>query len=281
MPASAGGTESAIDVIVVNYRTAALTEAAVREVSGPLARVLVTDNSGDLPPTLSTVAEVWVPRENTYFARGNNYWYERTSNPWVLLLNPDTQLSYSSLLALRDLLAEHPEFWGIAPRLVGGDGVDQNYLRRFPTAVPLAAEIFPPMRLLATRGRSHYLYEDVDLRTSQVIEQPPAACLLLRRSAVGPTLFNEELRLFFNDAYLAWRLNQGGRCWYEATITAVHHQRASIRQADPTDILAEYATGMSNFARLTQLRGRRLVSMVAALRLAQVSMRRYRRRPSR
>ena len=272
---------SAIDVIVVNYRTAALTEAAIREVSGPLARVFVTDNSGDVSPAVSKLAEVWAPSENTYFALGNNYWYERTNNPWVLLLNPDTQFPYSSLLALRDQLAAHPEFWGIAPRLVGADGVDQNYLRRSPKALALVAEIFPPARPLAARARRDYLYEDADLRTSQVIEQPPAACLLLRRSAVGPILFNEELRLFFNDAYLAWRLNREGSCWYEASITAVHHQRASIRQADPTDILAEYATGMRNFARLTRLRGRHVVSMIAALRLAQVSVLRHRRRPPR
>lgn len=278
MPASPMHTETEIDVIVVNYRTPMHTQAALQAVAGPLTRIYVTDNSGDLPERVAAMAKVWSPGRNTLFAEGNNHWYEQTVSPWVLLLNPDVVLPYAGLLQLRHELAQRPDCWGVAPRLIGTDCIDQNYLRSFPSALALVAQIFPPVRPMARRATDRYLCVGADLRTPRIVEQPPAACLLLRRDAVGPSLFHRDLRLFFNDAYLAWRLNQGGHCWYAPHITATHEQRASIRRAEPIDILAEYAADMRRFARLTRLRGRWFVAGVASLRLMEVAVvRRHRR----
>ena len=57
---------------------------------------------------------------------------------------------------------------------------------------------------------------------------PPAACLLVRRSTVGRTLFDEQYRLFFNDTDLARRLNAAHECWYAADVTARHLRGASF-----------------------------------------------------
>lgn len=259
--------DGSIDVIVVNYRTPALTFRAVRAVSGPLTSVYVTDNSGDLPTAFDDVSDVWRPGYNTHFARGNNYWYDRSDRPWVLLLNPDVELDYPSLLRLRGELAARPECWGVAPRLINSDGSDQNYLQRMPTAMALIAQLVPPLRPLARKSISRHLCAEVDLRQTQAVEQPPAACLLLRRSSVGPTLFHEDLSLFFNDTYLAWRLNRSGHCLYAANISALHERGASIRTATRMQILRRYADGMRRYAALTRMPGWRLVWLVATARM--------------
>ena len=240
-----------IDVIIVNYLTPDLTEVAVDRVSGPGVAVHVYDNSGDYAPRRTDVA-VHAPGRNDYFAAGNNHWWQRSSAPYVLLLNPDVELAYADLLALRDRLVAQPDLWGIAPRLVYPDGRPQNYLQRLPTPAAALADRFPPARRVFRRAYDAYFCGDVDLSVEQRAEQPPAACLLLRRSAVGAELFDEQYRLYFNDTDLALRLNQHGHCLYTPAVTAVHHKSASLERADaqrPFTVVREYDRSFARYAR--------------------------------
>jgi GT2 family glycosyltransferase len=240
-----------IDVFVVNYLTPELAAVAVDKVCGPGVQVQVYDNSGDYVAGAGE-AGVHTPDQNDYFAHGNNFWWTRTSAPYVLLLNPDVELSYADLLRLRQILDERPELWGVAPRLVYPDGRQQNYLQRLPTPAAALADRFGPARRIFRRAYADFFCAGLDLGQEQVAEQPPAACLLLRRSAVGEHLFDEAYRLYFNDTDLARRLNRNGHCLYTPAITAVHHKSASLDRADaarPYTVVREYDRSFARYAR--------------------------------
>ncbi|MEH3076882.1 MAG: hypothetical protein PGN11_09400 [Quadrisphaera sp.] len=136
-----------IDAIIVNYKTPDFAARAVSAVQGPGVKVFVTDNSGDLTivgPQASAAhidVQCWTPGRNTFFAEGNNYWFERTSSPYILLLNPDVEISHDDVMALRRALEAHPEVWGVAPRLLNEDGTPQNYLQRLPVSSDLAVVV--------------------------------------------------------------------------------------------------------------------------------------------
>ena len=263
-----------IDVIVVNYLTPELAAIAVDKVRGAGVHVQVYDNSGDYVAGAGE-AGVHTPAQNDYFARGNNFWWERTSAPYVLLLNPDVELSYDDLLRLREILEQRPELWGVAPRLVYPDGRPQNYLQRLPTPAAALADRFAPARRLFRRSYADFFCAGLDLSEEQVAEQPPAACLLLRRSAVGADLFDEAYRLYFNDTDLARRLNHSGHCLYTPAVTAVHHKSASLDRADkarPYSVVREYDRSFARYARKQRTPAWLALSVLFQLRAAMGSV---------
>jgi N-acetylglucosaminyl-diphospho-decaprenol L-rhamnosyltransferase len=215
---------SQVDVLIVSYLSGSAATAAAAAVEGPGVAVLVWDNSGELLAQEGSTA--LGTGKNLYYAAPNQQMYEAGSAPYVLLLNPDVLLPFEGLQELVQVLGDDPELWGVAPRLLWPDGTDQNYLRRLPGALDLAGELAPPFRW--RRGWASYRCQDIDLVREQDVEQPAAACLLLRRSAVGPVLFDSGYPLFFNDVDLCRRMGAKGRCRYVPTVVAQHEGAASI-----------------------------------------------------
>jgi GT2 family glycosyltransferase len=141
-------------VVIVNYRTPALTIDSLRSLVGevqslPGTRVVVTDNkSGDgsveqIKNAIET--EGWgewatlMPLDlNGGFAYGNNAAIRpalQSTNPppYVLLLNPDTVVRPDALKTLVDFMNEHPDVGIAGSRLEDPDGTPQRSAFRFHT----------------------------------------------------------------------------------------------------------------------------------------------------
>jgi N-acetylglucosaminyl-diphospho-decaprenol L-rhamnosyltransferase len=255
-----------VDVLVVNYGTGDLVRRGVELVKGPGVHLWVYDNSGELLAEPPVVDGLLGDGSNHYFAAANNALYDCCDAPYVLLLNPDVELVFEDLLRLATALEDRPGAWGVAPRLLEADGSDQHYLYALPTVRALLADRLPLLGRVFRRSYARYVQADVDLRRSQVVIQPPAACLLVRRSVLGPTLFDEQYRLFFNDTDLARRLNVTHECWYAADVTARHLRGASFaRLPRGHDTAREYDRTLLRYAR-NNLRGWWLLLPVLAAR---------------
>ncbi|MCW2598545.1 MAG: hypothetical protein JWM02_374 [Frankiales bacterium] len=256
---------SLVDVLIVNYRTGASAVRAAAAVTGPEVNICLWDNSGEL--LAGGHPEVQGTGDNLFFAVPNQRMFEATKAPYVLLLNPDVVLDHFDLQRLVETLAADRGAWGAAPRLLWPDGRDQNYLRRLPTTRALAAELAPPLRWLLWRSWSSYRCLDVDLRAEQRVEQPPAACLLLKRERVGSRLFDERFPLFFNDVELCRRLATDGTCLYRPEVTAVHEGGGSIKQGRRAGVPVQrmYDEALLAYAE-ANLRGSSVLKLVAALR---------------
>ena len=136
------------------------------------------------------------------------------------------------------------------------------------------------MRRVLRRPYRHYTARAVDLRAEQVAEQPPAACLLLRRAVLGDRLFDEDYRLFFNDTDLARRLNADGSCWYAGQVTAVHLRGESftrVRAATGYAVAREYDRTLLRYAR-RHVRGWQV--LVPVLLARRIGMALAERRPA-
>jgi GT2 family glycosyltransferase len=259
-----------VDVLTVNFRTPELVEQAVAAVAGPGTRVLVYDNSGDLAPDEHRPTEVYGDGTNRLFAAANNALFAVSDAALVLLLNPDVVLAHRDLARLVRALEERPEAWGAAPALLNPDGSLQNYARRLPTLGALLADRCPPLRWFLRRQLDWYYCRDKDLSVSGVVDQPAAACLLLRRERVAGSLFDPSYPLFFNDTDLARRLNGSGPCLYVAAVQAVHQAGASIERARSEHrswVRRQYDDSLLRYAR-ANLRGWQvLVPIVLARRV--------------
>lgn len=172
---------------------------------------------------------------NVGFAAACNEGLRGLSAPFALLLNADTRVEPDALARLVAFLERNPAYGAAAPRLVHADGRTQRACMAFPrlaTALWFGTPLerwFPDSREL-----SRYFLRDFDHESERDVEQPPAACLLLRREALaelGDLPFDERLVLYFNDVDLSLRLSQAGwRTRFLPAARVVHHVGQSTRQ---------------------------------------------------
>lgn len=165
---------------------------------------------------------------NDGFAAGTNRAFERSRGRYVFLLNPDCEMKPRALTRLCNFLDENSQAAAAAPLLADEGGLSQRefQLRRLPGIWMLAAEallldkIFPGNRL-----SSRYRYRDLDLSSPQVIEQPAAAALLIRRevfSAIGE-LDEQFAPAWFEDVDFCRRLAAAGKDIYLVPDAVARH----------------------------------------------------------
>ena len=170
---------------------------------------------------------------NAGFAAGNNQAIRETTAPFVLLLNPDTEVQPGAIARMLAVFAEDPRISAVAPQLRFPDGTIQPSVRGFPEPAAIIFEglglaRFFPRNVAANR----YRLRDWDHNTRRDVDQPMASALMLRRTALDEVgLFDEAFPLYFNDVDLCYRLRQaGGRIVFEPEAKVTHHHGHSTRQ---------------------------------------------------
>jgi len=239
-----------LDVSIVSWRTRDLLRTCLQSVVGrpEVAQIAVVDNaSGDGTvemvesqfPTVQLIAN----RRNLGFAAGNNEAIRAGSAPFVLLLNPDTELQDGALAALLNTFSEEPRSGAVAAQLLFADGAIQPSCRSFPEPAPVLydalglARIFPRS---ATFGRYRMTYWNYSSRRD--VDQPMASAFAVRRSALDEVgLFDEDFPLYFNDVDLCYRLREAGwRIVYEPRAQVIHYYGQSTRQVRATAVLESH-----------------------------------------
>ena len=172
---------------------------------------------------------------NLGFAGGVNAGVRETDTPWVLILNPDIVLTREAVETLVREGESDEAIGAVGAQLTGPDGMPQpTYsVRRLPTLGTWAIDLLLLDHLWPDNPASRrYLALDLDRTRTQEVEQPAAACLLVRRSAfdaVGgfDTRFHPA---WFEDVDFCRRLRAAGwRIRYEANARVVHEGGVAMR----------------------------------------------------
>lgn len=120
-----------VTVIMVSYNTRELTLAAVQTLldntPDVAMRVVVFDNASTDGSAAAVAAqfpevEVIASRENIGFGAANNWVAERTTTPWICLLNPDTETYPGAIANLLSFAKTHPRAGIVGGRTVFPDG---------------------------------------------------------------------------------------------------------------------------------------------------------------
>jgi GT2 family glycosyltransferase len=246
-----------VDVVMVNYRG---WEAVVRAVDHlrrsdrpagvgwPHGVVHVVDNSEDeqealaLREALAHWPEVrlHVLARNVGFGAGCNAAWAASDAPFVLLLNPDAQITAEEALQLAQALREQPGLAAVSPRTwwdrPGG----------WVLPCPTPQEPWARWRRAAASRRDAAGWADEQVAITRRlmasfdavdVAMLAGAVLMLRRSAVESLgcsfgLFDPEFFMYFEDADLSARLRHAG--WKLAvvpTVDAVHAWRHQPHKA--------------------------------------------------
>jgi hypothetical protein len=231
-----------VAVVVLSWNTRELTLACLRALAADGTQrpreVVVVDN-GSEDGSADAIARAFPGvvllrnAHNAGYAGGNNQGAQRASGRFLCLLNSDTEVRPGALDALADFLERETEYGAVAPRLVNPDGSVQRACMRFPglgtaAVYDLAWSRFPPGKWVDDR----YYMRDFDHLHSRDVDQPPGACMMVRRDeylTMGG--LDPELFLFFNDVDFCRRLwRTGKRIRYLAEAEVVHHGGASTRK---------------------------------------------------
>lgn len=208
---------SNVSVVVVTYNGLPWVEQALASVRGH--ETVVVDH-GSTDGTVAFVRERFpdvaiVEQENRGLAYGWNTGIERTSGPYVLLLNSDAWLDDGAVEELVAFAEAHPEAAVVGPRLRYPDGRLQRSVRGFPTLWRLATEFFYLRKLApGTRALNAFYAGGFDHASVRDAEVLMGAVWLVRRRAieeVGPAddaffLFSEETDWAYRFRAAGWQL---------------------------------------------------------------------------
>ena len=171
---------------------------------------------------------------NLGFAAASNLGIKASDTPYVLSLNPDTEVTLSAIGILREFLDANRLVGAVGPRIIRPDGsLDFAARRSFPTPATAFARLSNLSRIFPTSsrfGRYNLTYRSPD--ETQEIDSGTGACLMLRRQALDQVgLFDEAFFMYGEDLDLCFRLKQGGwKIIYLPAAEVLHYKGQSSRQ---------------------------------------------------
>ncbi len=228
-----------VSVVIVSWNVRDQLQRALKLLaSAQELEIIVVDNASEDQSAEMVAAEFpWVRlvrnQSNTLYAPAVNQGAALCERPWLLLLNPDCEVTPETLLPLAQFLAENSEYGAAAPLLTDGKGQAAPGIMEAPGFwTPLFFGTPLERWLPNSRELKRWFCRGRDYSRDQDVPQPPAACLLVRRSSwdrLGG--MDSNLALFFNDADLCLRLIQAGqRIRLLTGLRALHRTGSSTRQ---------------------------------------------------
>ncbi|HTV01831.1 MAG TPA: glycosyltransferase family 2 protein, partial [Luteitalea sp.] len=182
---------AAVTLVFVTWNARAHLMRAL-EAARPLGfPIVVLDNAssdGTADEVRRTAPDVTLLAKDTNlgFAGGVNAGVAATTTPWALILNPDILLTRVAIERMHAAGEAEAAIGAVGAQLVGPDQTPQaEYsIRRFPTLGTWATDLLLVDHVWpGNPASSHYMADDLDRQRDQDVEQPAAACLLIRRAA--------------------------------------------------------------------------------------------------
>jgi N-acetylglucosaminyl-diphospho-decaprenol L-rhamnosyltransferase len=248
-----------IDVVVVTANSKEMVLACLVKLESPsIASITVVDN-GSTDGTETTVrkafpaVEVFRLTEPQGLSAAFNRGAERGSARLVLFLNDDVLATERSIEELEHALEGNAGAVAAAGRLVDpDDGSTQlEYQpKAFPTAATFVASVAGLPRLWPRNpwtGGS--LRHPLDDHQTVVVDQPPGACLLVRRDVfekIGG--WDEGYVFWYEDVDLARRLRAHGNVIYVPTAVYEHVGGHSSRRLSRNEVVERSYGGTLRYA---------------------------------
>jgi N-acetylglucosaminyl-diphospho-decaprenol L-rhamnosyltransferase len=197
---------------------------------GP-ARIWVVDNAsqdGSAAMVRSEFPSVSLVEldDNYGFCVANNVALRQVTAPYVLVLNPDTEVGEGILDHLLGVMEERLEVGMAGCRLVMRDGTfDHAAKRSFPTPLGALAHFLRIGRSeRAPRWLQQYRAPDLGEHDQGPVDSLNGAFMLIRREALEDVgLLDESYWLYMDDLDWCYRFHrQGWGVWYDGRVSVLH-----------------------------------------------------------
>lgn len=265
---------SGVSVLIVSWQSRAWLERCLASLDPARHDIVVCDNASD-DGSASLVAErfnrVTLLRQprNLGFAGGVNAARRAATGAYLLLLNPDAAATPGAVETLAATLHAAPGIGAVAGRLVDDEGRDQTgfNLRRLPTLTALAADLLLVDHLWPSNPASlRYYARDIDPDAPADVEQPAAACLMVRADLFDRLggLDERFSPAWWEDVDFCRRLlATGARIRYEPAAVFRHGGGASVARLGRREFTRLYYRNLRRYVR--KHHGRAAAALFAVL----------------
>lgn len=229
-----------VSVVIVSYNTRDMTTRAVLSLlnskgAGRLQIIVVDNASQDgtakhLRETFPSITVIESPNEG--FAAGNNKGFESSLGKYVLVLNPDTEVSQDTISASVRYLECHADVGALGCRVLHPNGDLDQTIFRFPNLSQVFFNIFVSHGIMEKSrlfGDPRYS----SLRRDQVHEVDViAGCFMLVRREVIEQVGGMDERFFVYSEEVEWcrRIRDAGwKITYFPFAEVLHHGGGSTQ----------------------------------------------------
>ncbi|MDW8395585.1 MAG: glycosyltransferase family 2 protein [Anaerolineae bacterium] len=238
-------------VVIVNWNVRELLRACLRALDAYPAtrcaqRIIVVDNastdgSAEMVCSAFPAVHLVANQTNRGFTGGNNdglraaadlFRAQPEADHFVLLLNPDAEVTAGALDVLLDFALAHPRIGVVGPRLRYPDGRVQSSRRRFPT---LATALFEstPLQPIAPPGLLRRFYaQDLPDNIPVEVDWVVGAAMLVRWAAIQRVGgLDEGFFMYSEEVDWCRRIKADGwQVWHHPTAEVIHHEAQSSSQ---------------------------------------------------
>lgn len=233
---------SDISIVVSNYNSSDLLNGALESIVSTAGEMIVDVTIVDDASTDGGFDHVdkkfkkdsrflFIQNDKNIGQSAMNVMFDKTQGKYILMLDADARLHTSSLQELFSFMEAHPEAGGATANLLNSDGSPQLYYRRTmtPTAYFFTTLFgrFIDKYILGLSYFNWYRYIHLDTTHVSELEQPPMACLILRRKILRNEIMDPKFRMLFIDIDLAKRVYDYGYKLYLVSEAFVTHLKSA------------------------------------------------------
>ena len=234
-----------LEIIIINYNSLFWIEKALTSLYKhyiPYSKYNVTvtivdnastDNSVQMIENKYPQIKIIKSSKNLGFSAGNNLALKKSTADYVMLLNPDTELTEKSknIDTLIDMLEKDKKIGIITPKIVSGEGELDKGCHRGKTSLFDGLlyfcgfeKIFPKIKFFT---QYHLLYKD--LNTIHTVDAVSGACFITKLKYFKDVgFFDERYFMYSEDMDLCMTYGQKGyEIMYNPTVEIIHYKYKS------------------------------------------------------
>lgn len=221
-----------LTIVIVNWNGGDLLSRCLRSIrdsrtSLPVKVIVVDNDSHDGSREKAQKEfpdyDIFNSGSNLGFGRGNNLARNRTDTPFLLFLNPDTELKPDTLEKMQQLMNRQPEIGAACCLMRYPDGeVQEQGLQWYPTPFIIFVELLLANR--TCRRLFHRWLPRLDPLRSSYIKKIYGGFVFARRTAFDQAgWFDERYFMYAEDVDLSRTMTSlGWKIFYTAETEAIH-----------------------------------------------------------
>jgi hypothetical protein len=246
-----------LSIVIVSWNVREYLDACLRSIQqnvcGLTYETIVVDNasrdgSAEMVRQSHPAVHLIANSENVGYCRGNNQGIGVTTGDFIVLLNPDTEVTEGAMERLVGFLREHLDVGIVGPMLKAPSSFTQPNGTRFPSFEGQLLEATGLRRWMENRYIG-ITYGRTDFSQTAQVDVVCGACLLARRdvfTALGG--LDENLVMYFDEADFCRRARAlGWKTWYVADACVFHHWMRSVSQQPIASTIRLYRSQLLYF----------------------------------
>ncbi|MEO8820008.1 MAG: glycosyltransferase family 2 protein [Ginsengibacter sp.] len=229
------------DIVIINWNSGNYLEKCIRSIFSTsnerfVNKVFIVDNDSNdssLQNILPNDKIIIIRnKENNGFAKAANQGFYLSKAPYILLLNPDTQLLDTTLEDCSNFLETHIETDILGCKLLNDDGQTSPSCARFPTPAKIFMDSIGFSKLFPSLFSPAILMTDWDHSESRYVDQVMGAFMFMRRSVFEKVgFFDERFFVYCEELDFSKRLSDlGGKSFYNTNISAIHSGEGTTKR---------------------------------------------------